>query len=211
MATEKPQQLQLSAEEIQYYQFLKGQGILLDIDRERVDQSKGAVVVFCGDANKSGDIHSFHAELMRFWRGGLGPRAHLCARNGGALLIPNNSPIVRPGSTAGEDLLFEIQEALENLDIGVVFILADVPCLKVHKHALQPPQVLDLITSAKGEIKRRVPKAKVLACLRISWSSRIHKTYVVPRKAWADTIATRTIKAAWSNDRKPIEVRPQPA
>src|SRR3989338_7380679 len=140
-------------EDIKYLLSLEGR-VLLKIDPYRVDEEDGAIVVTCADGRHFSDIFMHHDRIQQSCR--EKPLIHPLSRHGGALLLAPNSPLVREGSTAQEDLFAEIVEAMDWIKIRKIVLSAHYRCGKASSCRVDAAQTIQLLFAAKKSVKTRL-------------------------------------------------------
>ncbi len=162
-------------------------GVLLDAEGHRLDQTNGVMMITCSDGDQMPDIFKYQSGFCQTQR--TDPRIHLFALNGGALLLPENSPINRATAkliSNEEDghssactkpnqgmvsihlqqdlvLLWNIQAARQLKDIHTIALYAHAPCGAATLCGLNMVQVLNYLIQAKARLRHTFPGLKV-AC-----------------------------------------------
>ena len=137
---------------------LREQGILLAVDGHQLEQTRGVVLVSCGDGDQFFDLFKTQS-LLQICRPNF-PRVHTLAWNGGALRLDHSIPI---GSDAPM-FLKEITDSCFLKDIGTVALYAHYPCGKA---ALAHMTLLDVLRSlirAKLAVKTARNNQGSVAC-----------------------------------------------
>jgi hypothetical protein len=162
------------------YKRLRKQGILSDVDAHRLDLTAGVILVACSDGDQLPDIfnnisHSFEGQRQS-------ARIHTIALNGGALLLPENSPLVTP-HREDEVLLEHIKVARELKNINTIALYTHAPCGAGTLAGLTLEQELDLLLAAKVRIKESLPGIKAVCFCHID-RGESKRTYFVSRNKW---------------------------
>ncbi len=170
----------LSDEDRQAYSKLRERQILINVDAHRLDLSAGVILVACSDGDQLPDIfnnlsHSFEGQRPT-------ARIHTIALNGGALLLPANSPLVTP-HREDEVLLEHIRVARELKGIDTVALYTHAPCGAGGMAGLTLEQEIDLLLSAKSRIKEELIDVKVACFCHIDRGDD-KRTYFVSRNRW---------------------------
>lgn len=160
---------------------LKRARILTDVEAPELNLDHGVIIVTCADGDQMPDLFSFQTRLFNIR--GIHPRVHTLALNGGALLIPEKSPLNKEN---GEDrvLLAHLRDArkLKNIDTIVLYVHA--PCGAAGLADLNFMQVMELLLEAKARIKKELPGALVACFCHVDWGENIKRTYFVSRDKW---------------------------
>jgi hypothetical protein len=109
-------------------------------------------------------------------------RIHELKLNGGALLIPEKSPITH----LGEDrvLIEHIRSAMRMKKIQTVVLFAHAPCGMAGMFGLTLTQNLDCLIEAKLRLKSELVGAKVVCFMHIARSDRERRTYFISAAKW---------------------------
>lgn len=164
---------------------LRKDGVLADIDPHRLTQQKGVIVVPCADGDQMPDVFAQQAAYAE--QAGLEPRPHVLALNGGALLLPENSPL---NKAVREDLVLlkHIKDAVPMKNIHTVVIYTHAPCGAAGAANLSFVRCMDLLVKAKARIKEKIPEVKVACFCHVDRSDEggHHKrrTYYVDEVRW---------------------------
>jgi hypothetical protein len=170
----------LSTEDRNTYNLLRKQEILLDVESHRLDLTAGVILVACSDGDQLPDIFSNISNSFAGQRSS--PRIHTIALNGGALLLPENSPLVT-AHREDEVLLEHIKVARELKNIDTVALYTHAPCGAGTLAGLTLEQELDLLLIAKTRVKETLPGIKV-ACFCHIDRGESKRTYFVSRNKW---------------------------
>lgn len=154
-------------------------GVLRDADGHRLDQTSGVIVVACADGDQMPDLFRFQSAMSEGHR--QDPRIHTIALNGGALLIPESSPI----AMVGEDrvILEHVRGAQTLKGISTVALYAHAPCGMAYGAALSFEAVIGLLMRAKTRVKEAVPGLKVACFCHVDKGDGNRRTYFVSRDA----------------------------
>jgi hypothetical protein len=124
--------------------------VLFDVAGHELDLKQGFVMVFCGDCDRATDKLRFKERL--FEKEGKKPRIHRLALNGGALLIPSESPL--GGAQIRSQVFFEdVEEACALKGLRAVALYAHLPCGKAASRGLCLWETMELLMRAKMGIK----------------------------------------------------------
>lgn len=142
-----------------HFKNLRNGEVLRDVEGHRLDGRIG--VVTCGDGHQICDILEHQAAVCgEFCED---PVIHVLALNGGALLIPEDSPLNTDFPAKDLMLLEEMRVACEVKNLGVIALYTHYPCAMARREALSLPKQLDLLARAKRRVKKEMPAIKV-AC-----------------------------------------------
>lgn len=179
---------------------MRTSGVLQDVDAHRIDARQGIVLVTCGDGDQSIDILEYLELVCLEHR--LDSRIHLLCLNGGALNLPQNSPLNRwfAYSAVAQDyqrpprdavLLDDIFAACKLKEIQTVILLAHAPCGAARTVELSFEETVRLLVEAKRRIKMCAPDMNVqlqVACFyHVCWESGddvSRRTYFVSAGEW---------------------------
>jgi len=160
-------------------QKLQENSLLEEADMHILDvEQRGAVLVTCACCPPVHDIfrgvgglHGPSLGESRFWKLSL---------NGGPLLIPNESQMNR---ALHEDrtLIEHLRSASRIDDIGVVALLAHVPCA-VNPYPLL--RTLDLLIRAKARLKWELVGMKAACFLHVDRANEGSRTYFLSQDKW---------------------------
>ncbi len=170
----------LSNEDREAYNRLRKQEILLDVDAHRLNLADGVILVACSDGDQLPDIFSNISHSFAGQRSS--PRIHTIALNGGALLLPEDSPLVT-AHREDEVLLEHIKVARELKNIHTVALYTHAPCGAGTLAGLTLEQELNLLLAAKVRIKEHLPGIKA-ACFCHIDRGESKRTYFVSRNKW---------------------------
>lgn len=204
----------LSEKDREIIRRLQGRMILQDIDGHRLDLLDGITMVACADCRQRADMFS-HQERI-FMARGLDPNIQPLTLNGGALLIPLESPL---NDQFKEDAVLRWHIAVARVIKGIhtIALYAHVPCGAAYLFDIDVEQVVDLLVLAKRRLKLEIdeytrtvrdlladrgkvpysleiPTAKVACFLHVDWDSKNKKTYFVSGEKWSSWYAERGIR-----------------
>lgn len=165
----------------QLIQQLRKAGVLTKVEQEKLDQKNGILAVPCADGDQMSDLFAFQQKMQKGHR--HDPRLHMPSLNGGALLIPENSPLNKPDR---EDLIMlkHIRQGVELKGMDVVALYAHAPCGMAGLYSLNAEQVIDLLLQAKTRVKQTLP-GKTIACFfHVDYNDGRKRTYFVDRDKW---------------------------
>lgn len=152
-------------------------GVLIDVKDHKLDLKNGVIMVSCSDGDQMSDIFHFQEKMQARQRDSQ--RIHTIGLNGGALLIPENSPLNKPN---GEDrvMLKHIKQAIELKGITTIALYVHAPCGAAGLCRLNMDQVLDLLIQAKRRIKAEIPGVTVACFCHVDNGEKM--TYFVSRE-----------------------------
>lgn len=164
-------------------QALRSANVFQNMASRELDLSDGVIIVPCADGDQMPDL--FTHELGLFAELGIPPRVHELALNGGALLIPQDSPVRREG-TEDRVLVQHLKDAQTLKNINLVMLYAHAPCGAAALAGLDLRGVVKLLMAAKTRIKEEIPTFKVACFLHIDWGGGKRRTYFVSRDEWEE-------------------------
>lgn len=165
-----------------YLRELRDKNILLDIDSHLLDQKNGVIMIACADGDQMPDVFEKQEEYLLEQR--ETPRIHTLALNGGALVVPTNSPL-NSELPKGKVIIDDIKGAMMLKGINTVVLYAHAPCGAAGLYHLNIEEVIDFLIKAKEEIKKAVAGIKVACFFHVDWGD--HKrTYFVSAAKWRE-------------------------
>ncbi|MBI4101741.1 MAG: hypothetical protein HY443_02130 [Candidatus Nealsonbacteria bacterium] len=167
----------LSQQDLEFIGELKEIGALEKIQPDFFDQSKGIILICCGDGDRSGEIIHFHEKLMAAQR--TKPRVHLLSLNGGSLLVPACSPFIGLDEIP-YDKLYRLQVAgakkLKGMDTVVNH--GHFPCGMASLINLDIRQVFELHKEADLQLQRDFPGFQIVSFMHIDYGEYMHSYHV---------------------------------
>ena len=139
----------LSAKDREAYLFLRGRGLLKDVDAHRIDMLKGAICVTCSCGDYFDDAYANIAMTCLEHR--PSPRICLLSQRGGALVIPGDSLLNQ--RYRGDNLVQDICQSHEEEGINVIALYAHAPCTAATKAGYELVETIDLLVRAKVSLK----------------------------------------------------------
>lgn len=139
----------LSAKDREAYLFLRGRGLLKDVDAHRIDMRKGVVCVACSCGDYFDDAYANIAMTCLEHR----PNPRICPflQRGGALVIPSDSLLNQ--RYRSDNLVQDIFQSLEEERINVVALYAHAPCTVAAKAEYDLVETIDQLVRAKVGLK----------------------------------------------------------
>ncbi|MFA6161628.1 MAG: hypothetical protein WC766_05705 [Patescibacteria group bacterium] len=173
-------EIELSAEDLEIKNALKGKGILEDVNHHKIDLANGVILTACADGDQMPDIFKHVTQSCCVHRSD--PRIHTIALNGGALLIPRNSPVTQ----LGEDrvIIEHIRAACKLKKIFTVALYAHAPCGMAGYYDLDLMHVLELLVQAKERIKTELVGTKAVCFVHIAKPDGRRNTYFLSAAKW---------------------------
>ncbi|MDO8557802.1 MAG: hypothetical protein Q7S09_01250 [bacterium] len=159
-------------------------GVLVDVDPQRMRQEDGVICVTCADGDQMPDV--FQQQVKFALEAGFKPRPHQLSLNGGALLIPEESPLnkeLREDAT----LLAHIRGGIKLKGIRTIVLYIHAPCGAAGLAGLTFKESIDLLIKAKDRIKKEILDVRV-ACFchvdREHGTGHKKRTYFVDEERW---------------------------
>lgn len=178
----------MSEEDKQFVREIREAGVLQDVKDHLLDQSEGVIMIACSDGDQMSDVFSFQEEMSENQR--PKPRVHTLALNGGGLLLPETSPLNKPGR---EDviLLKHLKQAIELKGITTVALYVHAPCGAAGLCNLSMAEMIDLLISAKALIKSEISEVTVACFVHVNKGEGNKRTYFASREKWEEWKAAR--------------------
>ena len=151
----------------------------LDVD------SQGVVLVTCGICKHVGPIFKNHPRTGLLNRN---PHILTIALNGGAILLPTNSPLSQ-GLHEDRVIIEHIRQASRGKGMKTVALLAHIPCLAAEPYHLSLIKVIDLLVKAKARLKWELVGMKAACFLGMPGGT----TYFVSQRRWERWAKTANI------------------
>ncbi|MBI5222732.1 MAG: hypothetical protein HY980_04555 [Candidatus Magasanikbacteria bacterium] len=163
-----------------YLRELRDKKILLDIDSHLLDQKDGVIMIACADGDQMPDVFEKQEEYLLEQR--ETPRIHTLALNGGAIVVPADSPL-NSELPKGRVIIDDIKGAMMLKGIRTIVLYAHAPCGAAGLYHLNTEEVINFLIRAKEEIKTAVADIKVACFFHVDWGD--HKrTYFVSAAKW---------------------------
>lgn len=138
---------------------------LVHLDRNILQGIPSVINLGCGDPFRDPEATSYIQSLLP--ANEKLPLVHSLKRNGGGAILAPNSPLVKPGRTADEDLMDDIEDAHVRLGIMHLLLKAHVPCLKLYDRDIDVFTTQSMLVRAKQRLKARFPKLSVIKLLDV--------------------------------------------
>lgn len=164
----------------EYLKDLRSKNILVDIDSHLLDQREGVIMIACADGDQMPDVFKKQSEYLLEQR--KTPRIHTLALNGGALVVPADSPL-NSELPKGAVIIDDIKGAMLLKGIKTVVLYAHAPCGAAGLCRLNAGEVIEFLIKAKEELKRVFLEIKVVCFFHVDWGD--HKrTYFISATKW---------------------------
>lgn len=147
--------MRLSEHDEQIFNALHSAGVFRDIDRLSLDVTDGLIHVFCGDCDERDDLEGHLRSLCQIQT--QRPRIHSLALNGGPLLIPTESPLVRTDQGADRLLISQLRSSVALKRIKSVVFHGHAVCGAADKHGLSFIESVRLTVEAREKAKQLLP------------------------------------------------------
>ena len=161
---------------------LRSEKILDDVLGHSLKLDNGVIIVTCSDGDQIPDVFRFQGKIGKDQKSD--ERIHTIALNGGALDIPENSPI----STDGESkvILKHIGQAIELKNINTVILYGHAPCGAAGLCNLSAEQTFDLLIEAKTKVKEVYPQVTVACFYHVDYGQGKKRTYFLSRDKYKE-------------------------
>ncbi|HBO99935.1 MAG: hypothetical protein UU48_C0002G0063 [Candidatus Uhrbacteria bacterium GW2011_GWF2_41_16] len=166
--------------ELLYVETLRKNGVFLEIDNRFRNLETGMIAVPCADCDQRVDLIR-HAESL-FEEQNLPTRIHPLGLNGGAILIPEWSPLNINGED-GRVLMRHIRDAAVLKHIGLLVLYGHYPCGAAGLAKLSLEETVNLLMSAEGLVKETMSGMRVDAFFHVDYRNK-KRTYFVSHRAW---------------------------
>ena len=164
----------------EYLKKLRQDGFLSDVDSHLLDQKDGVIMVTCADGDQMPDVFKKQSEYLSTQR--KTARIHTLALNGGALVVPADSPL-NSELPKGEVIIDDIKGAMLLKGIKTIVLYAHAPCGAAGLCNLSVEQVIKFLVKAKEGLKSAFADIKVACFFHVDWGD--HKrTYFISATKW---------------------------
>jgi hypothetical protein len=184
--------LVLSEEDRRLIKDLREFGVFQNIEGHRIDQSNGAVVVCCADADQFQDGYNHHCQIQLQQR--RNPRIHPLSWNGGAMTCIENSPVNRLANSYIE-FLGQITDARILKGINPVLVETHAPCGAAHLHKISLANQLAIHVEAKKNIRALNPDATLACTFHVDYGNS-KRRYFFSRPRWEIWLQDKKIQVA---------------
>lgn len=177
--------MKLNSNDERTFDALRAAGVLRDIHELSVDVSNGVIHSFCGDCDERGEMEFCfeclcHQQTER-------PRIHALALNGGPLLIPSGSPLVRKSFGVDRVMIQQIREAARLKSIPSVVLQGHAVCGAATDHDLSLLETIGLLVEARAKVKNLLPQLQGVELLfYVRHCDDRTRTYRIATEAWTD-------------------------
>lgn len=169
----------LSLKDRETVRALREFGVLIEIQQPRfLEYRNGNILVFCGDGDQSVDLFTHHVSMMSECEQ---CRPHLLTLNGGALLLPPDSPVAK--SEEGKVLFRQIIKSSALKKIPTIVLYSHAPCGAAMEAGISLLEQLHLLMKAKLMVKSALPQGTVFCLFHVDKGD-TKRTYYVSRDAW---------------------------
>ena len=153
--------------------------VLQDIRWELVKLESGVCLLPCGDGDHFPQIFHWCEDKM-LERGIKNPIIHPLSHNGGALLLPPDSPL--NDNNRGANLLKDIEIPIEK-GIRTLMQFSHAPCLGADKGKIGIMEQIRLHKVADTILQETYPQLQVLCFFHVYWGDR-KRIYFVSGERW---------------------------
>ncbi|HUQ30255.1 MAG TPA: hypothetical protein VM103_01920 [Candidatus Paceibacterota bacterium] len=180
----------LSENEHERIRVLRDKGVLEEINCEMLDNARqGAILIPCADGHHFHDLFNHHTSICGAQHSA--PMQHPLSLNGGALLIPEESPLRHQsdGSYTPDDevLLRHLEGAIGLKKPKAVILYAHAPCGMARLHLLSVDDEFTLLAAAKERVRTRIAPlgvTDVRLWFHVCYADSKRRTYQFRRHAW---------------------------
>lgn len=177
--------------------------VLMDVnDTNCLDVRNGIIHIGCPDGDQLMDI--LGRSVRMFEQQQVTPRIHPPSLHGGAILIPEESPLNSAEYPHDRILMKHIRDAARMKDMTVVALYAHAPCGAATECGLTVLDEIDLLMAAKRRVKTAHPELKVACFFHVDKGGGNKRTYFVSRAAWERYVAAELVSRR--NDEQPVAV-----
>lgn len=162
-------------------------GILEDVNPSKI-KGKGVILVCCSDGDQMHDIFTHQVRIIEVIK--PGPRIHTIAMNGGALLLPRDSPL---SAELHEDevMLWHIAGARKLKDIHTVVLYAHAPCGAAGLANLTLLKVIELLIQAAKRLNTIYAQLQVIPMFHVDYDGKKKRSYFLSIQKWNEWIASK--------------------
>jgi len=154
-------------------------GVLQKVEKHRVDQRAGAILITCSDGDRFPDIWKYQCNMQSAQRNDT--RIHLFAWHGGSLACVPESPI-NTISNAHEVFLGQIPAARALKGINTLVHYAHAPCGAAGLYGVDLKQVLGLQMKAHLEIIARNTGIDAFPFFHIDYGEEKYSYFASPKE-----------------------------
>jgi hypothetical protein len=170
--------------------FLRQVGVLEEIYPDRIARDCGTLIVPCSDGHHFADFYTQHMASCAHDCGH--PMHHPIALNGGALLIPEDSPLLWENGVRTHDdetLLRHIRLGTNIKGPRTVILATHAPCGMVKAYGLSIDEAFPLLFKAKDRVRKMfvehgVKNVNVIGHIHVYFPDERKRTYHVHRAQW---------------------------
>ncbi|HEY4510185.1 MAG TPA: hypothetical protein VJC15_04365 [Candidatus Paceibacterota bacterium] len=179
---------QLSQQDLEIIRELRAADVLQDVDGYRLNQRYGIILVCCSDGDQMPDIWRFQNGIMAKQR--QEARIHPITLNGGALLIPGDSPL---NKDVQEDLVYlkHIAGAHQLKKIETIVLYSHAPCGAAGLAKLTLIDVITLLKKAGQRVRNSFPSFFQVVCFFHVDNGESKRTYFVSGPKWEQWLAQK--------------------
>lgn len=173
------------------FQTLRAAGVLQPLKDHLLE--KKAVIITCSDGHQMPDLFNHHLNTTCALHNLDECLLHTIALNGGALLIPCDSPLIDKRDREDRVIMRHLRKALElkstpEAPIEQIVLYAHGPCGAAGLAALNLTEVLMLLMKAKLRLRKAFPEVENISCFFHYDNSATKRTYFVSKEDWIEWI-----------------------
>jgi carbonic anhydrase len=193
------------------FQTLRNAGVLQPLNDHLLE--KKALIVTCADGHQMPDLFNHH--LKSCTRDDLDELLlHTIALNGGALLIPCDSPLVDQRDREDRVILRHLRKAIElkstpTSPVEQIVLYAHGPCGAAGLANLDLTGVLMLLMKAKLRLRKAFSEIDNISCFFHYDNAVTKRTYFVSKDKWIEwihTIGNEALACVWNEYVRKLEL-----
>lgn len=172
-------------EDINLLEALKKDKVLMPINADYFDAQYGGTLVCCLDPDHFKDTEGHIADMLK--KANKPNRIAPITRAGGAIWLPKSTLIDKVGMPRDEDLLYDIDIALEHRLMYTIFLSVHAPCGAAALNDLSLFDQIELLVKGKERLKEKyahVEGLQIKAFIVICYPGLRRRMYFVSASNW---------------------------
>jgi hypothetical protein len=173
--------LTLSQKDLKLAALLREMEILNNIQDHKIPAEVGTVTICCSDGDQFDDLYTHQRNVCHT------NRHHQVTLAGGALVIPQKSPLGRIARISRPVVFLNVEIGIEKKGIKTIPLYGHAPCQAAYDLGLDLLDVIEQLICAKQELRKRFGKVqgfKVCPFLHIDYGDGKKRTYFVDKEKW---------------------------